>query len=141
MGPIMASAYSLETCASFVPQRNGSVFPLNHESEMCVKAKYTIANVYWVNESMCILEYCVCSENQCHWGYFHAVFLYNFVWNMYGDLYRMSCSAYMDRIRKIFYECIFGMTVLLCILLKITHVSRLLCIMTYMFCLHQCKYF
>jgi hypothetical protein len=54
----------LETCVSSVPQRNLSVFTLNHETEVCMKEDYTIAHIYWRNESKFMWEYVVHSERQ-----------------------------------------------------------------------------
>ena len=44
----------LQTCVSSVPQRNGSVFPLNDLTEVRVKDEYNITYIYWFNESECI---------------------------------------------------------------------------------------
>jgi hypothetical protein len=76
----------LQRCVSCVPQQNQSVFPLNHETEVCLKEKHTIAYIYWVNESKCIYEYGVHSERQFDMEDILAPLFHNMVSNMYRDV-------------------------------------------------------
>jgi hypothetical protein len=128
----------LQTCVSFVPQRNPSVFHLNHESEMCVKEEYTITNIYWVNETMCILEYCVCSEKQL----VNKDISLQYFFIISCEIRTVICTECVVVVTWIRREIYFMSAYLLwqkqgvvlpCILLKITPVSRLLDRMTYMF--------
>jgi hypothetical protein len=57
-------------------QWNRSVFPVDYETELCMKEEYNITFKYWVYENNGINEYVMCGENKIWlWIFFEHYFL------------------------------------------------------------------